>query len=180
MGNTDAGLLSGEPDPGHGEVIADIDVWCAERLDARRRALVSAYAPTVRVELGSGDALLCFHGSPRSHHDVIVATTSDDELGTMLGGAAAAVLAAGHTHEALVRRWRSAILVNPGSVGMPVEHVPPAPPRNPPWAEWALVDREHGAVSISLRRTALDVSALLADAGASGMPHVEAWAEDWR
>lgn len=53
-------------------------------------------------------------------------------------------------------------------------------PRDPPWAEYALVRWENGKLSIELRRMPLDVDAVIQAALTSGMPHAEWWAGEWR
>ena len=48
-------------------------------------------------------------------------------------------MACGHTHFQMVRRFDDALLVNPGSVGLPVREQAPVM-RIAPWAEYAIVD----------------------------------------
>src|SRR5947208_1397398 len=86
------------------------------------------------VCLGDVATLLCFHGSPHSNTDSIVATTPDTALTKLLHGYSATVLAGGHTHAPFIRRYKEAVFLNPGSVGFPYE-VTDAGIRHPPWAE---------------------------------------------
>ena len=61
----------------------------------------------------------------------------------MLDGAREPVLAGGHTHFAMVRRFDDALIVNPGSVGLPFakrEQVM----RISPWAEYAILEWDYG------------------------------------
>ena len=124
--------------------------------------------PTLELSLGSDRTLLCFHGSPRSFDDTIVATTPEEELAGMLSEHEAAVMAGGHTHEQFVRRHAGTTLINPGSVGL-----------NPPVAEYALVDLEDGRLAVELRRLPLDAARIRREALDSGMPHAEWWAGFW-
>ena len=183
MGNADAWLLDPEPSGVDDEDIRRIeaiDRWCAARLSAAQLAYVATFQPLVQVALDDGVALLCFHGSPRSYDDIILATTPDDELDRMLAGHRATVLAGGHTHAQVLRRHQHAVLINPGSVGLPYEQIgSPGQTRNPPWAEYAVIGWAAGRLSVDLRRVPVDVGAVIRDALASGMPHAEWWARDW-
>jgi hypothetical protein len=51
--------------------------------------------------------------------------------------------------------------------------------RNPPWAEYALVTSNNGALSVELRRVPVDIQTLVKGAEWSGMPHVEWWIKKW-
>lgn len=90
-------------------------------------------------------------------------------------------MAGGHTHEQMLRRYKGTIVLNPGSVGLPFERGPGADEaRNPPWAEYAVVSHEHGALRVELRRVPIDIGAVVCAIRESGMPHAELLAQDWR
>jgi hypothetical protein len=96
----------------------------------------------------------------------------------MLDGERAPLMTGGHTHFAMVRHFDGALLVNPGSVGLPfAKHEPVM--RISPWAEYAIVDAENGRLSVDLRRTRFDVESLLRLIRTSGMPHADWWASLW-
>jgi predicted phosphodiesterase len=96
----------------------------------------------------------------------------------MLAGFEASVLAVGHTHFQMMRRHGDAIVVNPGSVGLPFyRHAEVM--QIAPWAEYGLVTFESGRFAIELRRTTFDVDAFVRLMLSSGMPHAEWWAELW-
>jgi predicted phosphodiesterase len=184
MGNADAELLA--PPPAAPEPADDagrfaaISRWCAAQLSTSDLAYLRAFQPTLTVALGDGVTLLCCHGSPRSFDDTITATTPEDELTEMLVGAAPPIIASGHTHIQLVRRYRDTILLNPGSVGLPIDRLPPAAPvRNPAWAEYAIVTAAAGRLALDLRRVPYDLAPLLAAARDGDMPHAAWWLADW-
>ena len=185
MGNADAELLDPPPPAADTEDdagrFAAISRWCAGQLSADDLAFLRSFQPTVAVELGAGAVLLCCHGSPRSFDEAITATTPDADLDDMLSGVTATIVAAGHTHIQLVRRYRESILLNPGSVGLPIDRLPPAAPvRNPAWAEYAIVTAADGRLAIDLRRIPYDLAPLVAAARASAMPHAAWWIADWQ
>ena len=183
MGNADAWLLHPQPvdaQDDNARRFEAIDVWCAAQLAPDDHDYVRSFRPTVEVSLGGGAALLAFHGSPRSNTDAILSTTSEEALERMLVGFNAAVMAGGHTHVPMLRRYRDALLVNPGSVGLPFEQ--PARTgreRNPPWAEYALVRWVNGGLGVELRRVPVDAGAVIQAARDSDMPHAAWWAADW-
>jgi predicted phosphodiesterase len=151
--------------------------WAAEKLSPEDRAFIAGFQPTVTVQLG-GTTLLCFHGSPRSNSELIVSTTPEDELGAMLAGYESDVMIGGHTHAQMVRRLPGALLVNAGSIGMPF--APPIRDVNPPWAEWATVEASDEGLSVALRRTPLDVEAMVAGAAETDMPGLDRWTANRR
>jgi predicted phosphodiesterase len=184
MGNTDDHVLTPpapDSDDEHTIRIREIDQWSAAQLSPDERAFVASFAPTVTLPLADGGSLLGYHGSPRSYNDILLPTTPTEKLDALLGEASARVLAGGHTHQQMLRRHHQALVVNPGSVGLPVDRIPAdAGARNPAWAEFAvLTSGGDGSLRIELRRIPFDVQALLEAVRASGMPHAEWYAADW-
>jgi predicted phosphodiesterase len=184
MGNADDELFhlpTETPMDEGARVTLDIARWCAAQLSPADLDYLRTFHPLLELPLGAEHTLLCFHGSPRSFHDIIRSTTAEDDLAGMLAGFSATVMAGGHTHEQMLRRYRETIIVNPGSVGLPVERGPAADQaRNPPWAEYALVSQENGVLRIELRRVPVDIGAIVQAIRESGMPHAELYAQDWR
>jgi diadenosine tetraphosphatase ApaH/serine/threonine PP2A family protein phosphatase len=109
---------------------------------------------------------------------VILAITPYDQLEPMVSGHNELILAGGHTHTQMLRRYRAQVVVNPGSVGLPVERLP-ASDRRPPWAEYAVINWQDGLLGVELRRVPLDVNDVIQAALQSDMPHAEWWAADW-
>jgi predicted phosphodiesterase len=183
MGNTDEWLLDPKPYPirdADSVKVNEVELWAASQTSADELSFVGSFRTTVRVALGAGSSLLGFHGSPRSASDVMLPTTPDAELETMLAGAQASVLAGGHTHTQMLRRHGHALVVNPGSVGLPYERDPvTGEVSRPPWAEYAVLESAAGGFAVGFRRLAYDVEPLFETARASGMPHAEWWVRAW-
>lgn len=155
--------------------------WCEARLSAADRAFLASFQSRAEVPLTPAVTLLAYHGSPRSHTEEILATTPAAELDRLLEGCDAPLLAGGHTHIQMLRQHRGALLVNPGSVGLPFEeHVSGRPPALLPHAEYAIVEARGGDVLVELRRLALDLTALIAAADASDNPICAYQAEQFR
>lgn len=179
MGNTDVWLLEPPPNATGDAVDRVLIPWSVAQLTDVDRAYVAAFPMVIERSLGAGRTLRCFHGSPQSYSDVIVPTTPDDALDRMLAGSSATLLAGGHTHLQMVRRYGDGHLINVGSVGLPGVGAAAQRNRRVRWAEYAVVEVEGERLSITLRRTPLDVERMIAVASACGMPEVEWWAGLW-
>ncbi len=185
MGNSDVSLLQPRtledienPDE-DAPFFLEVQAWCSEQISKEDRDFVHTFQPTLNLE-ADGVSLLLFHGSPRSYNDVIVATTPDAQLDEWFGNQDAQIMAGGHTHTQLLRRYRSGFLLNPGSVGLPFAYFDGAKGAvNPHWAEYALVEAVHNQPSVIFRRVPYDVTPLVEAARSSGMPYVERWLEGW-
>jgi len=104
----------------------------------------------------------------------------EEELERMLSGCQATVVAGGHTHTQMLRRFREMTVINPGSVGLTIERSSlTGEVRNPPWAEYAVVGLEKGELWIEFRRVPYDVGELIQAARESGMLHTEWWINHW-
>ncbi len=183
MGNTDAWLIDPQPrvDPTDFlRFVEEVDLWCAEQLGEDGVAFLQTFQPRIEVELDAEMDLICFHGSPNSYHDMMIATTPDEELSNFLAGFERMIMAGGHTHQQLLRRYRDIVLINPGSVGLGYERDRiSGEAQNVGWAEYALIELVEGELSIDLRRVPLDVQAIVDSALASGMPCVDRWTAGW-
>ena len=181
MGNADAELLDVPPETDEdARRIMDISRWCAAQLDDADRTFLASFQPTVEISLSEERRLLCCHGSPRSYDDVIVASTSDDELDGMIAGHDATIFAGGHTHVRMLRAYRGREIVNPGSVGLAYQFFPDGSVRVPPWAEFALLSQsDTGAVSVDFRRVSYDRDATVRAMTERKMPHAAWWATGW-
>ena len=173
LGNHDAFML--EPGLVHSyteaPVVVDAVEWCRDRLSADDLGFIRSFLPTLDLDLGGGQVLLLFHGTPRSHMENLLCTTPADELDAMLGTRPATVMAGGHTHVQMLRQHRGTLIVNPGSVGLAFEEfVDGATPKLLPYAEWGCIEARRGAVSVSLHRLVLDRAAVRAVAAASDNP----------
>ena len=182
MGNTDEWILSPTPYTIRSQadqILYDIELWGAQELTDDDLAFVHTFQPIVELDLGNGRSLLCFHGSPRHNKETILATTPDEELAEKLAGQRAAILAGGHTHTPLLRRYLDSLILNPGSVGLPFFSLPDGRRLNPAWAEYALVTAENGRLNINLCRVPYNLEALHTAVTQSEMPHPDAYLADW-
>jgi putative phosphoesterase len=184
MGNTDAWALDPQPHPlrnADSPRFNDVEFWGAAQLTADDLAFIRTFQPIVQLTLDNDITLLCYHGSPRSYHDVILGTTPDDELRVMFSGFTATAMAGGHTHTPMLRRLETTTVLNPGSVGLPFERLPGSQAtRNPPWAEFVIVEWRDAGLQIKFCRTPINVAAVIKTVMESAMPHAEWWLQGWR
>jgi putative phosphoesterase len=182
MGNTDAWLLDPQPRPirdSDTPRLNHIDLWCCERLGPEHKDFVRSFEPLVELALDGDKTLLCYHGSPRSNREFIRAATPELEVEAMLAGRHAAVMAGGHTHEQMLRRFRSTLLVNAGSVGQACEWGHNTGRRHYPWAEYAIVTAAGGSFEVEFARVGFDVDAACRIAHERHMPHADWWSDLW-
>lgn len=183
QGNTDAHFINTPtPDP-NSEAdarIMRVIEWGRSQLSADDLNFLKTFQLRLEIPLEGGKTLLCFHGSPRSNEQIILATTPDANLVAIFGDERAAVMAGGHTHTQMFRRWQQSLLLNPGSVGMPIERDAQGKEYRPGFSEYALVTSVGENLRIELRRVRLDVDAVIAAIRTSGLPDGERLASAWK
>lgn len=183
QGNMDAWLLQPEP-----QALTDlrqqrwqeIDLWCAEQLSATDQAYLHTFQPTIEYPLPGGKVLLCYHGSPRSYKERILATTPEETLEQAFAATQKDIMVGGHTHIQLFRRYKDILVLNPGSVGLAMDRIAPSHEiRQPAWAEYAIIDCTEASLHVELHRVAFKLERLIQVINASGMPHADWWASCW-
>jgi len=134
--------------------------WCAERLDASQRELLSRLSETAILDVDELGPVLFCHGSPRSDEEIITHITSAARMNEMLASVEQKLVVCGHTHVQFDRSIAGKRVVNAGSVGMPYE--------DSPGARWALLGPR-----VRLMRTAYDVAAAAEEIRKSGFPQAD-------
>jgi putative phosphoesterase len=161
------------------EVLEMVD-WCRGKMSEAELDYLRGFKPLLEVPLAEGVNLLCFHGSPRSNTEIILATTPNEELAESLDGHKATVMVGGHTHIQMIRRYFDTLIVNPGSVGAPFWEMPPVVRlRIMPWAEYGIVEYREGVLDVDLRRIPVDLAAVHAAILASDMVNPAQWLDYW-
>jgi predicted phosphodiesterase len=183
MGNTDDWLLQPQlkdKTDDFSRRLQDVELWGSQQLSSADREYLSTFQPTVEFPLANDKMLLCYHGSPRSYREIIVATTPEDELDQIFAGHQAVIFAGGHTHMQMFRRYKDVLLLNPGSVGLAIDRVSPFEEiRNVAWAEYAILSTEDGSLSVEMYRVPFDLQTVIQAVISSGMPHAEWWISEW-
>jgi predicted phosphodiesterase len=182
LGNADAFVLdadAGAEVPTERQL--NVRDWTRERLGPQGLSFIETYQPTITLSLGDGRELLAFHGSPSSYDDIILPPLEEDEFRGLLGPARADVLAGGHVHLQWLRRYGTSTFVNPGSVGLSYDHVQPDDDlRVDAFAAYARAETGDGRLEIAFRRVPFDSDAVVSAIAASGIPHADSVAAQWK
>ncbi len=191
-GNADEEVLSANaprtyPSEFH-QKLHDVDEWSLSKLNSKDIDFVKSFQPVVEIPLGSsGRTMLSVHGSPRSNREGMFPITSEQDLAKMLAGVTASIVACGHTHSQMSRRYiQSKVIINPGSVGLPfdfdtIERFTQRDAYNPAYAEYAVVNySSDGQFDVELSRCPVDLQELTNSYLTSGMPHAQLFSHDWR
>lgn len=155
MGNHDAFMVNPDLINAYTKVpmIRNMVSWARSCLSRDHIDFIRNFRDRIRIEPDRDSSWLFFHGTPASHMADILSSTLPDKLNTLLDGETAELMACGHTHIQMLRQHRGALIVNPGSVGMPFrEYVGGKRPELMPHAEYAVVDKKRGNISVTLKR----------------------------
>jgi predicted phosphodiesterase len=182
LGNADAFLLdveAGREEPTEQQLA--VRDWTNAQLGAGRLEFMRTFQALFRLDLGRGNSLLAFHGSPSSYDDVLLPSLDDDEYRAILGEPTATFLAGGHVHLQYLRRVGDAHFVNPGSAGLGYDHAQPEDDfRFDPWAAYAVIETsETGQAAVTFHRAPFDYREVVAAIEASGIPHATETAWRW-
>jgi putative phosphoesterase len=178
-GNGERWLVDGLP-PGRSATtrrLAEVVAWARNSLGPAVCADLAQLPTTLTIDVGGVTVLAC-HGSPRSDIEALIAGLDDARLDELLGQTLSAdALACGHTHMPLLRRHDDLLLVNPGSVGLPLGSLVTAGAsvNVPSAAEYAIVAADDTGVEVTFRRVPIDVDALAAATARMPSPN---WAAD--
>jgi predicted phosphodiesterase len=155
--------------------------WCAQQLAPDDIAYLQSFRPALEISLGPGAGALCFHGAPHSNIGLLLPTTPVEELDKLFADQKAILMVGGHTHIQMLRQHGGKLFVNPGSVGSAFARpaAPGAPPALLPWAEYAIVSWEDGAVSVDLRRVPFDVATFYEAVAQSDIPLKGWWLQQY-
>ncbi len=155
--------------------------WCINQLPPEDIEFVRTFRPSLEVPLNeTNDKLLCYHGSPRSNTDLLLAITPPTNLDVILSGYKATIMAGGHTHIQMLRQHKGTLVVNSGSIGMPFEQAMYVhAPRFLPWAEYAILNYHNGHITIELCRVAVQMEKVLQAGQESNLPGKKDWLRNW-
>lgn len=95
--------------------------WLHRQLRGRWRNTIAAWPDGLSLRFPDAPPVRVVHGSPRSHWEPLFPLSPEAEIETMLAGVEEGTVVAAHTHLAMDRtagRWH---LLNPGTVGVPLD-----------------------------------------------------------
>lgn len=98
-----------------------IPPWLNRQLDIKFKNTIALWPDTLTLRFSDAPAVRVVHGTPQSHWESLYPTLSDEEIAEMLSSVGEDTLIAGHTHLPLDRQSGKWHLLNPGSVGVPLD-----------------------------------------------------------
>lgn len=162
-----------------GDILESMDRWIASQLSSAHIDFVKSFRKTVKVDLGNGQSLLCYHGSPASNTQLITAATGEDSLREMFDWTHD-IYAGGHSHVQMLRVLGPSMIVNPGSVGAPLHVMPDGRKVRRARAEYAVLNAGVPDLRFEFCRLEVSLDDIARDARSSGMPYAEEWVRDWQ
>lgn len=133
--------------------------WLKRQIDRRGHAIVAAWPDTLSLRFPDGPPLRVVHGTPRHNAEPIYPDSPAAEVAQLLDAVAEPVVIAAHTHlpmDRRVGRWR---VLNPGSVGVPLDGAPGGVHR----AAYLLLESADHTWHATFRRVPFDVQPVLAE-----------------
>ncbi len=105
-----------------------------------------------------------FHGSPADHDEQLFADTPEKRLRELAAETACEVVVTGHSHSPFHRQIKGVHFINPGSVGRMFD--------GNPEASFALLQLDHGRISVTHRRCPYDVEAVVSALERHNLPAI--------
>jgi predicted phosphodiesterase len=127
--------------------------WLKRQLHGRWHRIIAAWPDTLSLRFPDAPPIRVVHGSPHSVWKGMYAMYSDEKNAAMLAGVAEEIVIAAHTHLAMdhtVGHWR---VLNPGSVGVPLD--------GSFGASYMLLEAIGGEWRPTFRRIPVDIAPLL-------------------
>ncbi|MBX3082773.1 MAG: metallophosphoesterase family protein [Anaerolineae bacterium] len=125
------------------------------QLSDRQVAMLAIWPDSLTLRFRDAPTVRVVHGTPRSHFEPIYPISTDVEIATMLAGVEETTFVCGHTHLPLDRqvgRWH---VLNPGTVGVPLD--------GSPEARYMLLDGDERGWRATFRQVRYDNSPLFAE-----------------
>ena len=160
------------------ESLGPSDRFAFERLTENGREWLAGLPATATVQ----DDVLLVHGTPTSDSSYLLETVESnrarlatpDEIEQRLEGAARGLIVCGHSHIPRIVRLNDALIVNPGSVGLPAyDHDDPQPhamQSGSPHARYAILERSAGGWTVALVAVPYDHEMAARQADDNGRP----------
>jgi putative phosphoesterase len=173
MGNHDEYMINPEVIKKYtkDKVITEAVAWCKDQLSKNDVDFLATFQRNIDIHITDSMHLVCYHGSPMSNTDIILAETPALQLDHMLDHDMPDIYAGGHTHIQMVRQFRGHYVINPGSVGQPFsEFNYNRPPHILKWAEYAIVSYKNKNLNVILNRVEIDNAEIRKVLSASKIP----------
>ncbi len=165
QGNVDVDVTTQRPKKGTKK--RDIVDWTREQIGESGINYLDTLPSSHLVVNPEGSDVLVVHANPLNQEDTIFPTSTDKELDRLLDAVPSTVgaIAFGHLHIAYQRRWRTMLLLDAGSCGLPRDE--------DHRASYGILTWQDGGWQAEHHRVEYDVPKVVDQLRACGMPHIE-------
>jgi len=129
--------------------------WLHNQLQGQWHAIIAAWPDTLSLRFPDAPPLRIVHGTPHSPWQPILPNAADEEILALLESVEEITIVSGHTHLSLDRRVDRWHVLNPGSVGVPLDGLHEA--------SYMLLCGDESGWHPTLRRIPFDVEPILAE-----------------
>ncbi len=95
--------------------------WLRDQMTDAQQAIVATWPDTLSLRFPDAPTVRVVHGSPRSHWEPMHRDTPASDMAGMLASIEESLVIAGHTHLSMDRTVADWRVINPGSVGLPLD-----------------------------------------------------------
>lgn len=95
--------------------------WLKRQLAGRWHHVIAGWPDSLSLRFPDAPPIRVVHGSPRGNADSLYPSTAADDAAARLAGVEETTVITAHTHLPMERRWGRWRVLNPGSVGVPLD-----------------------------------------------------------
>ena len=139
--------------------------WSYLQLSKQSRKFLKKLPEKAKVKL-RGFKFLLVHGSPAANDDPIYIDTPMERLEELAEGVNADIILCGHTHKPFIHEVKDVHIINPGSVGRPIDH--------DPRASYAVLTIKKKFVGVEFYRVEFDLQLAVDAIREAGLPETYA------
>lgn len=100
-----------------------LPAWFHRQLAGKWHNTLAAWPDTLMLRFPDAPPLRVIHGTLRSHWEAIYPLAADEDVARLLEGVEETTVVAGHTHLPMDRQVGGKHVINPGSVGVPLDGI---------------------------------------------------------
>jgi len=126
--------------------------FTVSHVDEEDIAYLASLSMSANCDLGHGQTLYACHATPSDRFQVILPDTTDEELAALYlreQSIMPSVATYGHIHIPYIRSLKGAVILNPGSVGLPFDGTPKA--------SYAVIETSANTLNASIHRVTYDL-----------------------